>query len=442
MKYPSYPSMKDSNVEWLGKVPSHWIVQMIKRKSRVMRGASPRPIDDPVYFDDNGEYAWVRIADVSAADTFLRETPQRLSSLGSSLSVKMQPESLFLSIAGSVGKPCITKIKCCIHDGFVYFPDLKCDVKYFFYIFAAGEAYKGLGKLGTQLNLNTETVGAIRMAFPPLPEQQAIAAFLDGKTQAIDAVIQQKERLIALLQEKRQALISQAVTKGLDPDVPMKDSGIDWLGEIPAHWAVKRLKHVTSFITSGSRGWAQHYSDDGALFLRIGNLTRDSIHLRMNDLQFVTPPDGSEGERTRVQVGDVLVSITAYIGSIAVVEDDLGDAYVNQHIALTRPRIAQAHPLWIGNSLLSDTGQAQFTRLLCGGTKDGLGLDDVANLILPIPPRDEQQAILERLNTQCLNGKRLSGTLQTQIDKLREYRQTLISAAVTGKIDVRQEVAV
>ena len=173
-------------------------------------------IDDPKYFDDDGEYAWVRIADVSASDTYLTTTAQRLSPLGASLSVKMQPGDLFLSIAGTVGKPCITKIKCCIHDGFVYFPTLTADRKFIYYIFAAGEAYKGLGKLGTQLNLNTDTVGEIKLPFPPIAEQQAIAAFLDRKTAQIDELIGKKERLIELLREYRQTLISAAVTGKID----------------------------------------------------------------------------------------------------------------------------------------------------------------------------------------------------------------------------------
>lgn len=141
---PTVP-MKDSGVEWLGEVPAHWDVVAIKWLSPVLRGASPRPIDDPKYFDDSGEYAWVRIADVSASDGTLRETTQTLSALGASLSVKMEPGEMFLSIAGTVGKPCITQIKACIHDGFVYFPSLSIDNKFLYRIFEVGTCYGGLG---------------------------------------------------------------------------------------------------------------------------------------------------------------------------------------------------------------------------------------------------------------------------------------------------------
>ena len=190
-KYQSYAEYKDSGVEWLEEVPREWDIIKIKHLSTVKRGASPRPIDDPKYFDDNGEYAWVRIADVSASDMYLLNTTQTMSDLGSSLSVKLEPNQLFLSIAGTVGKPCINKIKACIHDGFVYFPELKIPNKYLFYVFAGEQAYKGLGKMGTQLNLNTDTVGDIKVA---LPKSQSdiykIIEFLDHETTKIDHLIE------------------------------------------------------------------------------------------------------------------------------------------------------------------------------------------------------------------------------------------------------------
>jgi type I restriction enzyme, S subunit len=210
------PKFKDSGVKWLGKVPCHWTIKEIKWETAVLRGASPRPIDDEAYFDENGEYAWVRISDVSAAGMYLRETTQRLSSLGQSLSVRLQPGSLFLSIAGTVGKPCITDIKSCIHDGFVHFPYFRGIPQFLYYIFASGEPYKGLGKLGTQLNLNTDTVGSISIGIPPKSEQRAIAFYLDRETAQIDKLIAKIETAIERLKEYRSALISAAVTGKID----------------------------------------------------------------------------------------------------------------------------------------------------------------------------------------------------------------------------------
>ncbi|TVT71208.1 MAG: restriction endonuclease subunit S [Pseudomonas sp.] len=212
---PTVP-MKDSGVEWLGEVPAHWDVIAIKWLSPVLRGASPRPIDDPKYFDDSGEYAWVRIADVSASDGTLRETTQTLSALGASLSVKMEPGEMFLSIAGTVGKPCITQIKACIHDGFVYFPSLSIDNKFLYRIFEVGTCYGGLGKMGTQLNLNTETVGGIQIGVPPSSEIAQILEFIDRQSSAFDSLISEAAKGVELLQERRAALISAAVTGKID----------------------------------------------------------------------------------------------------------------------------------------------------------------------------------------------------------------------------------
>lgn len=213
---PGNPAIKPSGLAWLGEIPAHWEMKAIKWESPVKRGASPRPIDDEKFFDDEGEYAWVRISDVTAAGTYLERTEQRMSPLGSSLSVKLQPGALFLSIAGTVGKPCLTKIKCCIHDGFVYFPRWKGDAKFLFYIFASGEPYKGLGKMGTQLNLNTDTVGSIKIGLPPRPEQAAIVEFLDAETGRLDVLVGKVEEAVERLREYRSALITSAVSGKID----------------------------------------------------------------------------------------------------------------------------------------------------------------------------------------------------------------------------------
>jgi type I restriction enzyme S subunit len=202
---------------WFSALPRSWTVRRIKTLTPVMRGASPRPIDDPIYFEEYGEFAWVRIADVTASGGALRFTTQRLSQLGAAKSVKLQPGSLFLSIAGSVGKPCITEVKACIHDGFVYFPMLpKATQRFLYYIFRNGECFGGLGKLGTQLNLNTETVGNISIPFPPIELQAQLGIFLDQEIAKIAAAQLKTAKSIELLCEFRSALITAAVTGQVD----------------------------------------------------------------------------------------------------------------------------------------------------------------------------------------------------------------------------------
>lgn len=208
--------MKASGIEWLGNIPQHWNIRRIKRLTQVKRGASPRPIEDPKYFDDNGEFSWVRISDVSASEKYLEKTEQRLSELGASLSVKQKPGDLFISIAGTVGKPIITTIKCCIHDGFVWFPNLSLNKEFLYYIFLTGEAYKGLGKMGTQLNLNTDTVGQIFIPLPPKEEIEDIISYIKQNEEDIKRTISKIQKEIDLLQEYRTALISEVVTGKID----------------------------------------------------------------------------------------------------------------------------------------------------------------------------------------------------------------------------------
>ncbi|MFO0764379.1 MAG: restriction endonuclease subunit S [Candidatus Gracilibacteria bacterium] len=206
--------MKESGIPWIGEIPEDWEVRRLKMLSNIKRGASPRPIDDKKYFDDNGEFAWVRISDVSASNMYLETTEQQLSELGASLSVKQYPGDLFLSIAGSVGKPIIANIKCCIHDGFVTFGKLneRINKMYLFYILYSGLAYSGIGKEGTQLNLNIDTVGNIVIPLPNNFTQNKIIQYIEQQLSQIDSAIAKIEQEIALIEEYQTSLIYQTVT--------------------------------------------------------------------------------------------------------------------------------------------------------------------------------------------------------------------------------------
>lgn len=215
-----------------------------------------------------------------------------------------------------------------------------------------------------------------------------------------------------------------------------KDSGVSWLGEVPAHWDVYPLKRELDFLTSGSRGWAEHYSDDGALFLRIGNLTRDSIRLDLSDIQRVDIPDGAEGARTRVKPGDVLFSITAYLGSVAVVPEGIEAAFVSQHVALARLKEkGSVLPAWSAYVALSWIGKTYLETTGYGGTKVQLSLDDVANLLLTVPPLTEQSVITAFLDQETAKIDALIAEQEKLIALLAEKRQATISRAVTRGLD-------
>ena len=451
MNHQPYPKYKESGVQWLGEVPEHWVVKAIKWESSVQRGASPRPIDDPVYFDDEGEYSWVRISDVTTAGMYLDKTEQKLSSQGSALSVKLQSGSLFLSIAGSVGKPCITNIKSCIHDGFVYFPRWKCDPRYLFYVFASGEPYKGLGKLGTQLNLNTDTVGSIIIGLPMCSEQTAIADFLDRETGRIDTLVAKNKKLIELLKEERSALISRTVTRGLpedaaieyglEPHTRFKESGVEWLGEVPEGWEVWKLAHLTKRIGSGKTptGGAEVYQNEGVIFLRSQNVYDDGLYL--DDVVYIDQKIDEEMAWSRVQGQDILLNITgASLGRTCIVPNELPKSNVNQHVCVIRLNNTGSAE-YISLYLKSKPAKAFYDFVQTGSAREGLNFQQIGAFPIPLPLLPEQQAIAAFLDRETAKIDKLIEKVDALITRLQEYRIAIITDAVTGKIDVREMAA-
>jgi type I restriction enzyme, S subunit len=407
-RYKPYPSYKASEVEWLGEVPEHWEAGSIKRLCSVKRGASPRPIEDPKYFDDDGEYAWVRIADVTASQGTLRETTQRLSSLGKSLSVPLKPGELFLSIAGSVGKPIITDIKCCIHDGFVYFKGYKESTKLLYWVFASGQPYLGLGKMGTQLNLNTDTVGDIKIAFMSLSEQTAIANFLDRETAKIDTLIEKQQQLIELLKEK---IISLAMNE-----------------QINGQGDFVQIEHLISLVARPVILENDNEYEALGLYNRGRGLFHKPIKLgkEMGDSDFYC-----------VEEGDLILSGQfAWEGAVALAQSSENGCVVSHRYPVLRGKSIQTEYLLallmtdFGDFLLNESsrGAAGRNRPL----NVGLLLDEK----IRVPSNEVQNTIRNLIHIKAMAERKANKA----IDLLKERRTALISAAVTGKIDVRKAV--
>ncbi|ABQ25680.1 restriction endonuclease subunit S [Geotalea uraniireducens] len=434
-RYQAYPEYKDSGEEWLGDVPSHWEVIQIKHLSTVRRGASPRPIDDAKYFDDEGEYAWTRIADVTASEMYLFNAPQRLSDLGSSLSVKLEPGALFLSIAGTVGKPCITGMKACIHDGFVYFPELKIPSKFLFYVFAGEQAYKGLGKFGTQLNLNTDTVGGIKIGCTENSQLEKIVQFLDHETAKIDTLIDKQQQLIKLLKEKRQAVISHAVTKGLNPDAPMKDSGVEWLGEVPEHWDVCLAKFKTHAITDGA-----HISPDTKngehYFVSIKDMCDGLINFEDALLTSKESYKYLVNTGCKPEPGDILFSKDGTIGKTVVTPENV-DFVVASSLIIIKPNLKKLSPQFFDYLCQSCVIQEQVNSFVKGAALKRLSIQNLLKVWGVFPPLDEQVVIAKHIDKKLIRYQQIEQTANNAIALMQERRTALISAAVTGKIDVR-----
>ncbi len=242
--YSRYPLYKDSGVEWLGWVPAHWCPQQVKRLFDIVNGSTPKS-DEAVYW--NGDIVWVTPEDIGKAHGRRIGTSRRTitdvgyQSCGTTL---VPPGSIVLTTRAPIGNVALAEVSLCTNQGCKSLVKrAEANSQYFLYFFSAiTEMLQSLGRGSTFVELGNQDLGQFAFAAPPPDEQQEIAAFLDRETAQIEALIAKQERQIALLGEKRQALISHAVTKGLDPNAPMKDSGVEWLGEIPTHWTVYRNK--------------------------------------------------------------------------------------------------------------------------------------------------------------------------------------------------------
>lgn len=438
-----YPAYRDSGVEWLGEVPEGWSISTLKRI--VSSPITDGPHETPQFLDNGVPFVSAEAVS-SGRLNFDRIRGYISPEDHAKYSLKYAPKRHDIFMIKSGATTGVTAIVETDVEFNIWSPIavVRCGPKaypYFVLNFMRSlnffEAVQLGWSFGTQQNIGMGVIENLNICLPPLPEQTAIAAFLDWETAKIDALVAEQRRLIDLLKEKRQAVISHAVTRGLNPAAKLKPSGVDWLGDVPEGWEIGRLKNDLQFLTSGSRGWADYYADDGAIFIRIGNLPREDIRLDLSDIQRVAVPEGAEGERTKVEAGDVLFSITAYLGSVAVVPVELETAYVSQHVALARLRQEHLLPEWVAYVTLSFVGKTYLAEQGYGGTKVQLSLSDVANLLMPTPPKNEQQQILRFIGKQLAKSNQLISAAEAAITLLQERRAALISAAVTGKIDVR-----
>jgi type I restriction enzyme S subunit len=435
-----YPAYKPSGIEWLGDIPVHWSLAPVYARYEVALG---KMLDAKRV---KGEYSgrYIRNVDVQWDAVSTEGLPVMDFAPWERERYLLRPGDLLICEGGEVGRTAIWngEIDECFYQKAIHRvrPRSNDDLPRFFYYLMYMLAKRGVfvasGNSNTIDHLTAVQLRHYRIPLCSPPEQGAIAAFLDRETARTDKLVARKERLIELLQEQRTALITSAVTKGLDTTVPMKDSGVEWLGEIPTHWDLKALKHyLRAPLAYGVLKPDKYSGDDGVRLIRI--LDVESGHVSEDALELISPEQSTEFRRTVVRAGDLVLSVVGTIGRAFVVPRSLEGANLSR--ALARIQLKASLSARFLEYQFEATSFASFVELVPAGTAQRvLNLGDLAEYWLPVPPIPQQEAITAFLHEETARLDALIAKVREAIERLKEFRTALISAAVTGKIDVRE----
>ncbi len=287
---------------------------------------------------------------------------------------------------------------------------------------------------GTQQNIGMRTLETLKICLPPLNEQTTIAAYLDRQFSVIDSIIDEAKTSIEEYRRWKASVVYQAVTKGLDPDVPMKDSGVSWIGEIPATWDTCAIKRFSTKIGSGKTpsGGAEVYSDTGVIFLRSQNVYNEG--LRLSDVSHISPEIDDSMSNTRVRYNDVLLNITGgSMGRCCLFDLTDTQANVNQHVCIIRTVAEMVRPEFLRYFWISESGPMAIGQYQTGGNRPGLNFEQIGNTKIPLCSPDEQDGIIRYLDRRCKAIDNLIEEKQSLIAELEAYKKSLIYEAVTGK---------
>ena len=447
MTLPKYPEYKDSGVEWLGQVPAHWRVDRIKASIESSRNGIWG--DEP--HGDESDIACVRVADFDRTKLLVKPQVPTVRSVTEKERAgrELNRGDLLLEKSGGgdlqpVGQVVMYQLDMpAVCSNFVAKVTLKAGMipGYWNYVHSAGYAVGvNLGSInqtsGIQ-NLDQHRYFNERAPFPPAREQTAIAAFLDRETAKIDALIAEQEKLIALLAEKRQATLSHAVTRGLDADAPMKDSGVAWLGEVPAHWEVTRLKFVANVQTGIAKGKDMAGKTTIVVpYLRVANVQDGYLALEDVATLDIEP---EQLKRYRLIPGDVLMNEGGdfdKLGRGAIWQGEVSDCIHQNHVFAVRPH-------GVSSDWLNRTTSAQYAQFyFMGRSKQSTNLASISSsniMELPVlvPSAEEQSKILLFIDNETKRLDVLKDESERATALLKERRSALIAAAVTGQIDVR-----
>ncbi|MBH8555220.1 restriction endonuclease subunit S [Nostocaceae cyanobacterium CENA357] len=404
-KYQGYEKYQDSGVEWLGAIPKHWGVKRFKFSVDLINNKIEAENSKLPYMGLEHIESWTgkRIEDDNA--------------LSEGLASHFRPNDVLF---GKL-RPYLAKVYLSEIEGLVSTEALVLRSKK--YIYPKYLKYYILSRdfinivdsstFGAKMpRASWDFIGNLFLAIPPLDEQETIARFLDYKTKQIDDLIAKKETLIEKLDEKRTALISHAVTKGLDPNVPMKDSGIEWLGEIPEHWKIKKIQYI-GLLKSGENITSQQIDKEGLYPVFGGNGLRGYFDLYTHDGHYILI--GRQG---------------ALCGNINYAN---GKFWASEHAVVVTPSTT-FEVYWLGE-LLKTINLNQYST---SAAQPGLSVEQIGRLKIPFPFIDEQKQIAKYLDQKITQIDQQKAKVKEAIELLKEYRTALITNAVTGKIDVRQ----
>ncbi len=415
-----YDSYKDSGIEWIGDIPSSWNVKKLKFISKICNGQ-----DQKAVLDDNGIYPVFGSGGVfGKANSFLFDKPSVLLGRKGTIDKPQYVEEPFWTVDTSY----YTKI----HEGF--------SVRLFYYLCTTinFELYKYGSAIPsmTQGHLNE-----IKFAIPKSFDEQVILAnYLDNKTTQIDHLIAKKEQFIQLLEEERVAVINQAVTKGLDPTVTMKDSGIEWLGEIPKHWEVKKLKLLANI--QGRIGFKGYTVGDlvsegeGALTLGAKHIDKFN-QLNLSNPEFISWDKYYESPEIMVQIGDIILTQRGTLGKVVLITEDIGKATINPSMVILSK--LKANDYFLYYFFNSDYFKSWIDLTNTSTAVPMISQGQLGNLKLVLPNNDEQNQIVNSIQKSTKKIDDIIVKAQQEIELLKEYKTALISEVVTGKVDVRDE---
>ncbi|MEE2732507.1 MAG: restriction endonuclease subunit S [Pseudomonadota bacterium] len=439
-KYLPYDNYKNTGVEFLNELPRHWIMSYLKRFCDVTDGShhSPSICEDGMPF--------VSVTDVGVNDINFEDSKKisledydRLVREGCKPSVG----EVLLTKDGTIGRAVVVDKSfpdfVVLSSLGILSPKRILQSEFLYYYLVSGINVDQMNSMIHGSALRRMTISKINdlvFVLPPKLEQQKIANFLDHETAKIDTLIEKQQQLIKLLKEKRQAVISHAVTKGLNPNAPMRDSGVEWLGEVPEHWGITYLTHLVDTRRKIMYGIVLPGPnvDDGVLIIKGGDVKPG--RLRPDMLCRTTPEIEANYERSRLKEGDLVYSIRGTIGDVEIVPQAIEGANLTQDAARIAPKDGVDNR-WLRYTMESTQIFSQLEIGSLGAAVKGINICDLKKAILPEPPSTEMTQIANFLDQVLEKMDLLSEKANAQVNLLQERRTALISAAVTGKIDVR-----